>query len=230
MLHQEEDNSTGREILEVVHPKGEEITAVVPVPRVPPAEHKKSEVSGLNTQNEGLKLERISNGMLVLAVLIATITYQAGLSPPPSIWKQDMSLNVKCFFTKDTWFSDRPCPSFTFYVFMCFNTTGFFSSTIVMVLALADLKTRVLRKMARLLIVSLMSVFFTYFTLLSSISTNSLPYLVMTAIAFVMTFFGCFYLYLLSKLVNRLKRIHARIVGTSVTQLPPQGRVSLEVF
>ncbi|XP_057467685.1 F-box/kelch-repeat protein At3g23880-like [Actinidia eriantha] len=58
---QEDDNSTGREILEVVHPKGEEITAVVPVPRAPPAEHKKSEVSGLNTQNEDPKLERISN-------------------------------------------------------------------------------------------------------------------------------------------------------------------------
>ena len=77
---------------------------------------------------------------LVVASMIATMTYQAGLNPPPSIWQQNMKLhcNLRDYFKiislVDTTDS---CPPITFYVFMFLNVAGFFSS--VLFLFLQDL-------------------------------------------------------------------------------------------
>lgn len=70
--------------------------------------------------------ESVQEMVLVVASLIATVTYQAGLSPPQTIWKGDKNLDSKCIFHRSN-SATNTCPSATYYLFMSFNTAGFFS-------------------------------------------------------------------------------------------------------
>ena len=66
--------------------------------------------------------------MLVAAVLIATIAYQAGLSHPPTIWKESANLSLECVFNTPYFKlkgSTQQFPGHCFYGFMFLNTTGF---------------------------------------------------------------------------------------------------------
>ncbi|KAK9286380.1 hypothetical protein L1049_014775 [Liquidambar formosana] len=79
--------------------------------------------------------QQAQNAILVAASLIATVTYSAGLSPPPTIWKEGMKLDPNCIFHSDSNITVtsirssllRPtisCPALSFYMFMSLNTAG----------------------------------------------------------------------------------------------------------
>ena len=80
----------------------------------------------------------LENLMLVAAVLIATVTYQAGLTPPSTIWKGGEKYNGTC-----SWKADKnddnllqspiDCPPLTYYFFIMFNSAGFFSSVFLII-------------------------------------------------------------------------------------------------
>ncbi|KAK9273289.1 hypothetical protein L1049_018096 [Liquidambar formosana] len=95
----------------------------------------------------------MQNAVLVAASLIATVTYQAGLSPPPTIWKAGMKLHTRCIFQTFTlsrheslrsslMISPDVCPASTFFSFMILNTVGFYTSLLLMGLTFYQVRVR----------------------------------------------------------------------------------------
>lgn len=75
----------------------------------------------------------------IVASLIVQTTYQAAVNPPPSIWKEGMHLDTKCFMS--LWSSKqfslarvdfyRSCPAYGYYRFMGFVVLAFTSSLLL---------------------------------------------------------------------------------------------------
>lgn len=115
--------------------------------------------------------ESVQEMVLVVASLIATVTYQAGLSPPQTIFKEAEKLDPKCIFHRsnsatNTW----PCA--TYYLFMSFNTAGFFSSVFLIFFYGNKSYVKVL------LPIALISMMITYITLSVTVLSNGLSLLI----------------------------------------------------
>ncbi|KAI4308249.1 hypothetical protein L6164_031343 [Bauhinia variegata] len=69
---------------------------------------------------------------LIMAILAATVTYQAGLSPPPTIWKEGTKLDTRCLLKNLYKYiflgSSIECSAANFYLFMISDTAGFMVS------------------------------------------------------------------------------------------------------
>ncbi|KAK9273342.1 hypothetical protein L1049_018151 [Liquidambar formosana] len=143
-----------------------------------------------STKNEpDNKSGNIQNAILVVASVIATVTFQAGLTPPPTIWRQDMNLDPKCIFQKsknDTSIRSsfltpiNSCPALAFYSFMSFNTAAFLSSVCLLLLSSRSLGGP---KASGLLMVSIYSMIFSYFTLVIAISPNFLSFTIIYVVS-----------------------------------------------
>ncbi|KAI3414625.1 ANK_REP_REGION domain-containing protein [Psidium guajava] len=114
--------------------------------------------------------------VLVVASLIATITYQAGLSPPQTIWGDNMKLNARCTSHHSFFSSTNLCPVPSYYLFMSFNTSGFFSSIFLIFFFRKPSYVQVL------LPVALLSMVVTYVTLSVTMSPNGLSLLLIYVI------------------------------------------------
>lgn len=124
-----------------------------------------------NSNDDKSIWEDVGQMVLVVASLIATVTYQAGLSPPQTIWKEDMKNNSKCIFHKAN--ASHSCPDVTYYLFMSFNTSGFFASAFLIFFY------RNMSYVKVLLPVALISMMITYITLSVSMSPNALSLLIL---------------------------------------------------
>ncbi|KAF8026397.1 hypothetical protein BT93_F3013 [Corymbia citriodora subsp. variegata] len=114
--------------------------------------------------------------VLVVASLIATITYQAGLSPPETIWSDNMKLDKRCTSHHSFFSSTDLCPVAAYYLFMSFNTSGFFSSIFLIFFFRKPSYVQVL------LPVALLSMVVTYMTLSVTLSPNGLSLLLIYVI------------------------------------------------
>ncbi|KAA8544507.1 hypothetical protein F0562_022453 [Nyssa sinensis] len=125
----------------------------------------------------------VEDMVLVVASLIATVTYQAGLAPPQTIWKENMKLESKCIFhgsnSTSLTNSTNTCPAVTYYLFMSFNTAGFFSSLFLIFSFRNPAFVQVL------LPISLISMMVTYITLSITMSPNGLAFLIIYLITLV---------------------------------------------
>ena len=125
--------------------------------------------------------ENVQEMVLVVASLIATVTYEAGLSPPQTIWKEGVKLDPKCIFHGSN-SATNTCPSVTYYLFMSFNTAGFFSSVFLIFFFRNKTYVQVL------LPIALISMMITYITLSVAMLPNGLSLLIVyliTAAIFV---------------------------------------------
>ncbi|KAF7833614.1 ankyrin repeat-containing protein BDA1-like [Senna tora] len=133
-----------------------------------------SDTTQAATNQEKRIWEDVEQMVLVVASLIATVTYQAGLSPPQTIWKEDMKKNSHCIFHhKRKIYTNPSCPDVTYYLFMPFNTSGFFASALLIFFYRNRSYVRVL------LPIALISMMITYITLSVSMSPNALSLLVL---------------------------------------------------
>lgn len=114
--------------------------------------------------------------VLVVASLIATITYQAGLSPPETIWSDNMKSDKRCTSHQSFFSSTDLCPVAAYYLFMSFNTSGFFSSIFLIFFFNKPSYVQVL------LPVALLSMVVTYMTLSVTLSPNGLSLLLIYVI------------------------------------------------
>ncbi|KAJ9699026.1 hypothetical protein PVL29_007879 [Vitis rotundifolia] len=145
-------------------------------------------------QSKRDKLKRLwfeaEDMILVVASLIATVTYQAGLAPPPTIWQQDMKLNFDCMFRERQKISlEDPtdtCPIFTYYFFMSFNTAGFFSSIFLI------FSFRNKNFVAALLPASLICMAVTYIALSLTMSPNAISFLIIYLITIMILVYFLF--------------------------------------
>ncbi|KAK9273608.1 hypothetical protein L1049_018418 [Liquidambar formosana] len=130
---------------------------------------KKSEqADAQSTQDQSDSIwSEVEEMILVVASLIATVTYQAGLAPPQTIWKEDMKFDSKCIFHRSK-HTSSPCPDVTYFLFMAFNTAGFFSAVCLIFFFRNKSTVQVL------LPISLISMIATYMTLSITMSPNGL--------------------------------------------------------
>lgn len=122
--------------------------------------------------------------VLVVASLIATITYQAGLSPPQTIWGDNVKLDKQCTSHYSFFGSTSLCPVAAYYLFMSFNTSGFFSSIFLIFFFRKPSYVQVL------LPVALLSMVVTYMTLSVTMSPNGLS-LLLIYVATLLIFLYC---------------------------------------
>ncbi|KAK4278818.1 hypothetical protein QN277_016613 [Acacia crassicarpa] len=140
--------------------------------------------------------ESLDNMVLVVASLIATVTYQAGLSPPETIWKEDMKNHPKCIFHGTN--TSHSCPDVTYYLFMSFNTSGFFASCFLIFFYRKGSYVRVL------LPVALISMMITYITLSVSMSPNVLSLLILYLITLVIFLYCILAIEMVKKVIQKM--------------------------
>ncbi|KAI4305882.1 hypothetical protein L6164_029215 [Bauhinia variegata] len=92
-----------------------------------------------NDNEESGKNSGLQNAMQIVAGLILTATYQACVSPPSTIWKEGRKLDLRCMFkgNLDMELPLNTCPAASFYWFMLFNTAGFVSAFIIIILPIS---------------------------------------------------------------------------------------------
>ncbi|KAK7838519.1 ankyrin repeat-containing protein bda1 [Quercus suber] len=150
--------------------------------------------------------ESVQEMVLVVASLIATVTYQAGLSPPQTIWKEDKKLDPKCIFHRSN-SATNTCPSATYYLFMSFNTAGFFSS--VFLIFFYGNKTYV----KVLLPIALISMMITYITLSVTMLPNGLSLLIVYLITVGIFAYCVLAIEVVNKIIQSIYGFAAERVG-----------------
>ncbi|KAK9287274.1 hypothetical protein L1049_015687 [Liquidambar formosana] len=162
--------------------------------------------------------ESAQNAILVAASLIATVTYTAGLSPPPTIWKEGMKLDPNCIFHPISRTSTsirssllaptNTCPAFSFYMFMSLNSAGFFSSIVVMLLFGVGPGLRLL------LLAPLSFMMLSYLSLALTMSPDGLSILVIFMITiFFLGVFLCYCAWLYRKSLGQLLSKFRQLLG-----------------
>ncbi|XP_031272464.1 ankyrin repeat-containing protein BDA1-like isoform X2 [Pistacia vera] len=136
------------------------------------AEAKTQETQTASSDSKQNIWEEVQEMVLVVASLIATVTYQAGLSPPSTIWKQDMKLDSKCIFHHHYHPLSYSCPDLSYFLFMSFNTAGFFASIFLIFFFRSPSSVQVL------LPIALISMMITYVTLSVKMSPSGLTLLI----------------------------------------------------
>lgn len=153
-----------------------------------------SQQTGENS-NKGI-WESLEQMVLVVASLIATVTYQAGLSPPQTIWKEDMKNHPKCIFHRTN--QSYSCPDITYYLFMSFNTSGFFAAAFLIFFYRNGSYVRVL------LPVALVSMMITYITLSVSMSPNVLSLFILYLITLAIFLYCILAIEMVRKLIHKI--------------------------
>nr|GMD62140.1 pentatricopeptide repeat-containing protein At1g02150 [Ipomoea batatas] len=119
---------------------------------------------------------RVRNTLLVIAVLIATATYQAVLSPPGGVWQDDSNDHVA---GKSVMGSHKPI---AYSLFLVSNSVGFFTS-----LHIICLLTNAFPLHLELQI-SIFALIFTYDTCMTAIAPSSRISIMFTVISIVLPF------------------------------------------
>ena len=129
-------------------------------------------------EEEKPKIE-LHNLLLVTAVLIATVTYQAALKPPSTIWKKHANLSVRCISKIFHGIQkSHECPAVYYYHFMIFNTSAFCSAVFLILhitMSYEHTTSKVLATTTALLIVN-------YVVLILSLSPDAISALVVFAV------------------------------------------------
>nr|XP_027113411.1 ankyrin repeat-containing protein BDA1-like isoform X1 [Coffea arabica] len=146
----------------------------------------------------------VRNTLLVLAVLIATATYQAVLSPPGGVW-QDDSLPSQGTGTNDT--STKPHKAgeavmgthnnISYGLFLIFNSIGFFMSTYMIIVLIAGFPLQMELQ------VSLFALLVTYDTSMAAISPDKGITLCFTILSIVLP--------MLIPIVTKIMRNHCKL-------------------
>ncbi|XP_028780808.1 uncharacterized protein LOC114737079 [Neltuma alba] len=155
-------------------------------------------VTSRQTEEKSKKgiFESLDQMVLVVASLIATVTYQAGLSPPQTIWKEDMKNHPKCIFHRTN--PSHSCPDITYYLFMSFNTAGFFAAVLLIFFYGKGSYVRVL------LPVALVSMMITYITLSVSMSPNALSLLILYLITLAIFLYCILAIEMVKKVIHKM--------------------------
>ncbi|RVW76036.1 hypothetical protein VitviT2T_008759 [Vitis vinifera] len=155
--------------------------------------------------------------ILVVVSLIATVTYQAGLAPPPTIWKQDMKLDFNCMFRTPPEISlegpPNTCPAFTYYLFMSFNTAGFCSSIFLL------FSYRDKAFVAALLPTTLTCMVFTYITLSLTMSPNAITFLMIYLITIMIFVYILIRVKAIQAMLQRASSAGGKVVSKLVSKL-----------
>ncbi|KAF8379198.1 hypothetical protein HHK36_028627 [Tetracentron sinense] len=125
------------------------------------------------------------NALLVIAILIVTATYQAGLSPPGGVWQEDSkpsdnnSTNTsKVHYAGEAILGSSNLVSFGFFMFS--NSMGFFCSLLMIFILTSGFP------MQLELTVSMMAMVITYDTAMNTIAPKGRMKLLFTIISIVM--------------------------------------------
>lgn len=170
----------------------------------------KSRESDQSSQNNFDSIwSEVEEMVLVVASLIVTVTYQAGLSPPQTIWKDSMKLDKRCISHHLFFSSTNFCPIASYYLFMSFNTSGFFSAVFLIFFFRKPSYVQVL------LPLSLISMMITYITLSVSMSPNGLSLLVI----YVATLAIFLYCILAVQVVKTMLHSAVRIAAGKVSNM-----------
>ncbi|XP_044472024.1 protein ACCELERATED CELL DEATH 6-like isoform X1 [Mangifera indica] len=170
----------------------------------------KATTQGTPTANSESKQniwEEVQEMVLVVASLIATVTYQAGLSPPQTIWKQDMKMDSKCIFHRHHHPLSYSCPDVSYFLFMSFNSAGFFASVFLIFFFRNPSSVQVL------LPIALASMMITYITLSVKMSPSGLALLIMYLITIAIFIYCVLAIELVKKMLHSMFDFAAGKVG-----------------